>query len=470
MRERNTHCDGSLAPVSEHTCYVLSAAMRWMQRINAARPMLSDTLIVAAGNVVVKGAGLLKLIITAHLFGTSDAQDAFLAAFLLPSSLGDIFAASATPALVPAMVRLQPGEHDREADELYRSAFASSVAAMCAIAGLLALAAPAVFAIIASGFSGEKTQLATTLFYWLLPLLPLAGCNVVWRAVLNAHRRFALAAVAPAVTPLTTLAVLAGGASRWGIYALAFGVVAGGMAEAALLAAAVRRLGYGVCPLWRGRGEGLRDVLPQFAPLLGGSLLLGSCPLIDNAMAAGLESGSVSVLNFGTRLTTVLASIGPAAVGTAALPHLADMAARGEWRKMRGDLRWFGSLIVAAVIPVAAVLIALTEPLVRIAFQKGAFSEASTLAVAAVQRYSLLQIPFAVLSALGFRLAASLRANELFLPVAAVGFCVTVTADYLLRQALGVPGIALAATLSQIAMISTLAVLLARRLRKGRAA
>jgi len=444
--------------------------MRFAPLVGSARSMLSDTLVVAAGNVTVKAAGLLKLIVAAHLFGTSDAQDAFLAAFLLPSVLGDILAATAAPSLIPALLRLRTNARSKDADALYRESLCAVVTAMCALAAVLALAAPLVFSILASGFDTAKTALAQRLYYWLLPLLPLAGCNVIWRAMLNAHGRFALAAAAPAVTPLITLAILVAAASRWGIYALAFGTVIGGVLETVLLATAVRGLGYPVFPAWTRPGERLREVLTQFAPLLGGSLLLGCSPLIDNAMAAGLEAGSISVLNFGCKLVTVITSVGPAAVGTAALPHLAGMAARGEWRGMRHNLLSFAALIIAVAIPTVTLLIVFSEPLVRVVFQKGAFTESSTQAVATVQRYSLLQIPFAVLSALGFRLVASLRANDLLLPVALAGVCVTAIADYVLRQFLGVAGIALAATLSQITIIATLAVLLTRRIRRGGAA
>jgi putative peptidoglycan lipid II flippase len=211
----------------------------------------------------------------------------------------------------------------------------------------------------------------------------------------------------------------------------------------------------------------MSEVAMQFAPLLASSLLLGGSSLIDNAMAAGLEAGSVSVLNFGTKLATVISTIGPAAVGTAVLPHLSGMAARGEWQTMRRNLMSFATLIIAAAIPLTALLIVFSEPLVRLAFEKGAFTASATRAVAMVQSFSLLQVPFAALIALGFRLTASLRANNLLPPVAAVGLGVTAAGDFLLRQVLGVAGIALTATFSQIAMILTLAFLLTRRIRRG---
>jgi putative peptidoglycan lipid II flippase len=235
------------------------------------------------------------------------------------------------------------------------------------------------------------------------------------------------------------------------------------LTEFAVLSVSVRSLGYPLAPGWSGINGALRSVIVQFAPVVGATALLGCVPLIDNAMAAGLAAGSVSVLAFGTKLSTVVISMGPGAIGTAILPRLSSMAAQGEWSAMLRRLGVFTGLVLLIVIPTVAAMVVLSEPLVRLVLQKGAFTEASTLAVAHVQRYSLLQIPFATLTALGFKLAASLKLNQLVLPAAAVGVAVTLIADYALREVMGVAGIALAASVSQVCVLATMAFLLKRR-------
>ncbi|MBN9663931.1 MAG: hypothetical protein J0H49_37370 [Acidobacteria bacterium] len=442
--------------------------MRLFPRAGPTASMVSATSIVACGGMAVRAVGLLKLVYAAHLFGTSDAQDAFLAAFLLPAMLGDVLAAAAAPALIPALIRASVREHQEGAVSLYRTAFGAGAAAMAVAAVLLGLAFPFLLPVLAAGFSSAKSEVTVRLLWLLLPALPLTACNIVWRCVLNAANRFALPALAPVATPLVSLAMLYFWSGRWGVDVLAVGTVVGGTLEAALLAYGVCRLGFPLVPKMTGALPRLAPVLRQFGTLILSSMLFGCIPLIDNAMAAALAPGSLSIFGFGTKLALVILSLGPVSIATGALPQMARLAVTGDWRSMRASLLHFGSLVLLVTIPLIALLMLFSEELVRLVFQKGAFSAQAAYEVAWVQRYSLLQVPLAVMGAIGFRLASSLAANELVIPSAAVGVVTAALADYHLRRMLGVQGIALASVLTQLSVLTTLGFQLRRRLQSLR--
>lgn len=429
------------------------------------RSLFVDSLVVASGGAAVKGAGLLKLALAAHFFGASDSQDAFFLAFLLPSILTDTIAAAVTPCLIPALAGLREQHRPAEAVSLYRECLGANAAVMCVLALIAAAIAHPAIAVLGSGFSVEKAAFSRTLLLCMLPLFPLVGLSIVWRAVLNASQRFGVAAIAPVTTPLLTAGLLFSAGSSWGVFALAAGAVAGAAIECAVLACAVHSLGYPLWPAKPGMNQAFLTLLSQFWPMLATSVLLGCMPVIDNAMTAGLEPGSVSVLAFGTKLTLVILSVGSSAVATAVLPRLSAMAARNDWQAMRVNLTTLALALLAIAVPAVLVLIALSEPLVRLVLLRGVFTEASALAVTQVQQVSLLQIPIAILTALGFKLVSSLRFNDLLIPLAAIGVAVTAIADYVLRYKLGVAGIALAASLSQLSMLFGLTLLLRRRLR-----
>jgi hypothetical protein len=81
--------------------------------------------------------------------------------------------------------------------------------------------------LLGSGFSAEKLAITTSLFMALILWIPMSACIATWRAVLNAHNTFALAAAAPLTTPLATIAFLYTGAGRWNVYTLCWGTLAG---------------------------------------------------------------------------------------------------------------------------------------------------------------------------------------------------------------------------------------------------
>jgi putative peptidoglycan lipid II flippase len=102
------------------------------------------------------------------------------------------------------------------------------------------------------------------------------------------------------------------------------------------------------------------------------------------------------------------------------------------------------------VVPGTLLLIAATDLIVKLMFQRGALTESAASVVASIQRWSLLQLPPAVFSAVMLRLVSSFQANQLLLRVAGVGLAVNVVCDLLLKKYMGLPGIALSSALVQL--------------------
>ena len=139
-------------------------------------------------------------------------------------------------------------------------------------------------------------------------------------------------------------------------------------------------------------------------------------------------------------------AVGPAALGTAILPRLSRLTAAGNWTGFRRMVQTYSILSIAATLPVTAALMYFSEPLVRLFFERGAFTAVDTKAVALVQAFSLLQIPFSVLLALLVRVVSSLKQNWLLLNLAFVSLIANVVFDLLLMRRYGVAGIALSTT------------------------
>lgn len=215
----------------------------WRSR-STNRRIFADLLTVGTFTSAVKVVGALKVVITAHLFGTSDALDAFLIAFVMPSFIADMVAGSLNGALIPTFIETREKAGRAAAERVYLSVLAGGAAALLGFALLLAIGSPLILPLFGSGFDAGKLHLTRSLFFCMLPLLPLASLTVTWRAVLNAEERFALAAAAPAVTPTLLIVLLVTLGSRWGIYSLVAGTVCGSMIEATILATSLRRRGY----------------------------------------------------------------------------------------------------------------------------------------------------------------------------------------------------------------------------------
>jgi putative peptidoglycan lipid II flippase len=403
--------------------------------------------------VLVKSAAAVKELVVAYQFGTSDALDAFIMAFLLPAFVIELIGGSLNGAFIPTYIQVLQHEGKAAAQRLFSTVMASSIVLVVASSVLLTLLVAYILPLLASGFDPDKLALTRRLYFVLLPTLLCCGFAAVWSAVLNAGERFALAAVIPMTTPLLIMLLLLGAGNGSRIEFLAMGTVVGLALEAGLLGWGLRRQGVSLMPWWWGVSPALKQVLRQYAPAVAASFLMGSTVLIAMSMAATLGPGSVSALAYGGKAATILMGLGAVAVSTAVLPHFSRMVAVGDSAGVRHTLKTYARFILLVTLPLTVILIYYSEPLVRIFFQRGAFTQADTHVVSQVQAIYLLQVPLFVLSILFVRVISALKANHLLLWGTVINLILSIFLNYIFMQWYQVVGVAL--SISLMYLIST---------------
>lgn len=411
------------------------------------RNIFAAAVIVGLATVLVKLASLVKELFVASTFGRGDELDAFLIAFLVPSFAINVIGGSFNAALIPTFVEVRD-KHGREAAQrLFSNVVLMSSALLIGVSIVLALLAPFLLRYLGSGFSAEKLALTERLFFTLLPILLINGLATTWGAVLNAGERFAWVSLAALSVPLVIVAALLGGGQTWGISALTIGTVAGFALEAGLIAWGLRRHGLSVFPRWFGMDNDLRLVMNQYLPVVAGGVLMSSTLLVDNAMAAMLESGSVSALSYGNKVVSVVTGIGATALGTAALPYFSKMVANREWGAVKSTLRFYLRLIFLTTVPLTVVLVYYSEDLISLLFERGAFVKSDTHLVGQVQVFFLLQIPFYIAGMFLVRLISAFKANHILMWGTLISVIINVVLNYFGMKYLGVAGIALSTSI-----------------------
>ena len=182
----------------------------------------------------------------------------------------------------------------------------------------------------------------------------------------------------------------------------------------------------------------------------GGTFFLGQF------MASSLGSGSVSILNYGTRLAAVLLALGPAALNVTILPRFSQLAAEGDWIVLRRSLIWVLSTSLEIGAPIAIMFCYFSTAIVRLTLQRGAFTSADTDAVAAVQVISLLQLPFLIGITILVRTLSAMKANRVLLPLFTAALVLNTALGYVLMQRYQVTGIASASCIGQATLFFVL--------------
>jgi putative peptidoglycan lipid II flippase len=434
----------------------MTAGVSLQERRSIDGRILRAAASVFAAGAVVKIAAMGKEFVVAGVFGRSDAMDAFLAAFLIPNLLINLIAESMNQALVPTLIKVRMRDGWVSAQELLSSSMLWLCGLLTAAAVLMALLARAFFPLIGWGFPALKLDLSVRLFYALLPVVLLSGTAATCTAVLNTFERFAMPALAALVMPVSIVAGAMLLHGTLGIWALVWGTLFGAVAHAGLTGWMMEARGYRFRLGWHGKNEATREVAHQYGPVLLSSVVASGGLLVDQAMAAMLPAGSVSALVFANRFVSVAVTLMAGAVSSAVVPFFSTMIADRDWHGCRRTLRTWSRIMAMVSLPIAGLLIAGAQPLVRITLQHGAFGAKDTAVVASVLAMYAIQIPFFVVSRVFYRFVVAMRRTDLVLWCGIVNLALDVLLNLLLMRWLGVAGIALATSLWTVSTLGFL--------------
>jgi putative peptidoglycan lipid II flippase len=429
------------------------------------RRILGATFLIAGLTLAVKLAAMVKDIAVAASFGTSAPLEAFLVAFIVPTFVTNVVGASFQAALMPVYIRVRDQEGRASAQRLCSSVVCLSTGILTVVTLLLAVSGPFVLTVLRPSDAGGADGLTCGLFYIFLPTIVINGVGTIAATMLNAGERFALVASAAVVVPIATVLPLAVVPAEVRIQAMAWGLVVGVALQVGLLAWGLWRQGWTLWPRWYGMTPAVRSVLGQYLPLTAGAVLMSSTIIVDQAMAARLGGGSVAVLSYANKLVAVILNVGTTALGTAIMPYFARLVAEADWGRVRALLRSFTLLILGTTVPVTLAACLLSEPIIGLLYQRGAFTSADAHWVSQVQVMYLLQLPFYTTGILFVRLIECLQASKVLMWGTVISAVLNLALDYLLMQVLGVAGIALSTSLVYVAACLYLAVMLRRKLR-----
>jgi putative peptidoglycan lipid II flippase len=434
--------------------------------LTPGRKIFNAAASVAACSAMVGLGSTAKELLVARWFGRGDALDAFLIAFLLPSFLVNLVAGSFNSAMIPTFIQVREREGKEAAQKLFSGVMVVSLGLLVGVSLAVGVLAPYFLPLLGSGFSPAKLMLTRRLLYALLPFIALSGLAVAWTAVLNAGERFGLPALSAILTPLSIIAFLLLLGRAWGIFTLAVGTVTGVALQAAVLGWMLSVRGVRLEPRWYGWDPSLRKVIGQYAPMLAGALLMGSTELVNQSMAAMLEPGSVAALNYARKVVSLFIVVGATPLSTAALPYFSQMVANRDWSGCRHTLRVYSRAIVLVTVPITLGLVTFSHPLIKIVFQRGAFTAVDTAVVSRVQAFLSLQIPFYILAQLGVRFISALKRNSMLMMIAGVNLVLNIIFNLILMRYAGVAGIALSTSFVYLVSCALVYASIARSLRR----
>ncbi len=334
---------------------------------------------VSSMTLVSRVLGFVRDAVIARVFGAGLATDAFFVAFKIPNLLRRLFAEGAfSQAFVPILAEYKNRRGGDETRALidHVTGVLGLMLLLVTLAGVIA--APLIIGISAPGFAAtpEKFALTVDLLRIVFPYIIFIALTALAGGILNTWSRFAVPAFTPVLLNLCFIgfALIAAPWFDPPIKALAWAVFAGGVLQLAFQLPFLSRIGMLPRPRPDLRDEGVRRVLRQMAPAVFGVSVGQVSLLINNIFASFLVTGSVTWLYFADRLMEFPAGLLGVALGTVLLPSLSRSHAERSAQTYSELLDWGLRLTLLLALPAAVALGLLAVPLITTLFHYGAFT------------------------------------------------------------------------------------------------
>ena len=411
--------------------------------------------IVAAATLISKVFGLVREQAIAAAFGIGPVVNAYAYAYVIPGFLLILLGGINGP-FHSALVSVLAKRGKSEAAPLVETVTTLVSGILLLVTAVLIIFAGTFIDILAPGLDGEVRAIAIQQLQIMAPLAVLAGLIGIGFGTLNASDQYWL----PSISPLFSSVAIVGGVGllvwrlgeqinapqyvQLGAIVLAGGTLAGAILQWLAQLVAQWQSGMGKLRLrfdWR--IPGVKDVIKVMAPATLSSGMLHINVYTDLFFASYI-SGAAAAMRYANFIVLTPLGIISNMILVPMLPVFSRLAAPENWQDLKVRIRQGLLLSALTMLPLTAIFISLSIPIVRVIYERGAFNlSASQLVVPVLMAYGLGMFFYLGRDVL-VRVFYALGDGETPFRVSIGNILLNAVLDYFLVKAFATPGLVFA--------------------------
>jgi len=341
-----------------------------MATLSLTRRIAQSTGIVMAGVLASRLLGFFREWTVAHQVGSNAITDSYYAAFTLPDFLNYLVAAgSLSLTFIPVFAQYVAEDREEEGWRVFSTVICVMGLALVALVALAEILTPQLATLIAPGFGPAEKARLIFLTRLMLPAQICFYLGGILSAVQYAKAQFVVPSLAPLIY---NLGVILGGvflSPKIGIMGFAVGVLAGAATGNFLLQVyGSRRAGARFRPNFDIRHPGFRLFLKLAIPIMLALSLSFADDWIVRWFGSYLQPASITWLSYSKTLMRVPLGVVGQAVGVASFPVLAQLYSQKKFEEFNNTLNATLKGLTLLLVPVSALTIAQSSPLVYLVF------------------------------------------------------------------------------------------------------
>lgn len=429
------------------------------KKINTLTKTISLVTVVA---VISKVLGLLREIGIAAIFGVSLETDAFYLTLAIPSLLFISIGVAISNLFIIEFAKKKENKDLNE--QSYLTSNISNILTVVSIFIFIIsfIFTPFIIKVIAPGFKDlNKFNLAVKLTRILLPTIVLIPVYQIKASVLKVYDKFVLVNIVDLAFNLFQIVYLLLFANKFGIVGLAYSVTFSYLFQLIVINIVTYKVGIRFKPILNFKDENFILIMKLFIPTFISFGIIQINATVDKMIASNLGDGAISALNYAFMLRTVAFSIIVTSVITVIYPLLLKIKEDKEafHKTLNNTLK----LIITIMTPLSILMILFNKEIVFILFEREMFTHEDSLLTALVLIYYVIGMPFYSVKSFLVHVSYTYKDSKTPLYITIANALLNIVLSLILKEFMGVNGVALGLSISEIISLILMVYLMKRK-------
>lgn len=403
------------------------------------------SILLLASTVFLKFSSMFRDLVISGLYGDSYQADAYFSAMVIPNAIILFMLTGMKDAFLPSYYKYDSlGKGYAHLTNIVKGTFWISL--LISILGVLV--SPLLIELLYPDFAkydqGTEIAVWTAGIYFLSIFI--VGINAVYEGYFDAQKKFSFSTFSQTIVSLSTIVFALLWHERYGIYSVAIGYFIGTFLSFLIKVVYLTPQRF---LHWRQKSDWKEISLfyKIFLPV-GITIAVGQINLMVNMLfASRMGEGVVSNLNYAFRLVTIPQALFGVTIATIIYPSLAKARSTSDMNQFNRGIEKGLTYMFLMIAPSVAGMMILMEPLVRIVYERGAFTEETTLLTSQYALYYMGSVLFYSIQAVVAKGFYTLEKGSSFMRIGLFSILLNIVSNYIFSIWMGPEGLALSASL-----------------------
>jgi len=426
--------------------------------------ILKSFSIIALLSIVGRGLGLIRDILFASIYGAGEKSDVYFLSNTLLALITMYMLQAVTTTMVPSLSRIESNYSSDEKNVFTNNVLHFVLFGALLISTIIWVLLPTIGRFIAPGFNTYQFDLFIRLVRVGLPSVMVLGIVSVFKGFLHSELRFVETAISELTPSIIFIVVILFFVIGYGIESMMVALVISSFVQLIIHGVGLFNTNYKYRLSFNIKNKDLQGMLLLAMPVFFSTIITNINQIIDRSMASSLPSGSISALSYANQVNTISMSLFIFPIVTVIFPVLTNAASNNNHKKFINTFEKGLSSIVLITVPMTIGLVILSEPIIIVLFQRGAFnSDASRISSEALMFFAFAITGNAV-RLLVVKSFYSLQNTKTPLLYGCLAICIKIILNIILIPAYAHKGIAISTAISASLLGVFLLISLARQI------